>query len=499
MDKILSKLKNNWLYVIIPIIFISFLFIHLNVVYFGDDYYYLTFRNLNVADYFSKLFDHYQNDNGRFLVHMLATFFLKLPLPFWGIVNSIFLTGICYFASKIASHSQKEISPLLCVIIFFFLAFLNISITRQSVYWLTGSFNYVYPLFLFFAYWYCLTKIDNKKFFIASIFLGFLSAATMEQVAMMTFGLTILMTLSQWKGFHAIKNWSKQNKKLLLLSFLTLLGLCTVILAPSQFKRIALENAKESEEVSLQETILDNSKFILSKYTVSTQVLPYCILFHLAVILYVLKNETKKKKFLWLSLAILNCLFTLFNIATYASLNILTKTNYLLVGITLILYAVQLIYLNIKIYSKLISPLTIITILMIGSQFMMIISPVLGLRNLVSGYVLFAFLIITLISHIPLQRKNLYMVGFLLLAILANFKTASGYYQTKLTEEKNRQILAESSEILKDENQTITLYQFPNDDYAWSMPYISSYHEFYFKHLYQIKCQIHWEKDSASE
>ena len=33
------------------------------VVYFGDDYYYLTFQNLDFTEYFSKLFGHYQNSN----------------------------------------------------------------------------------------------------------------------------------------------------------------------------------------------------------------------------------------------------------------------------------------------------------------------------------------------------------------------------------------------------------------------------------------------------
>ena len=36
-----------------------------------------------------------------------------------------------------------------------------------------------------------------------------------------------------------------KNVKLIILCFITFIGLCTVILAPSQFKRIELENAKE--------------------------------------------------------------------------------------------------------------------------------------------------------------------------------------------------------------------------------------------------------------
>ena len=127
---IFLKLKDNLVYILVPIIFVSFLLINLNVVYFGDDYYYLTFADLNFSEYFSKLTEHYFKDNGRFIVHTLATIFLKLPMPFWQILNSLMLTGICYFAAKIIAQKNKKIIPLLLSLIFFFIASLDISITR---------------------------------------------------------------------------------------------------------------------------------------------------------------------------------------------------------------------------------------------------------------------------------------------------------------------------------------------------------------------------------
>ena len=188
---------------------------------------------------------------------MLVTIFLGLPLPFWAILNSVFLTGICYFVAKITSSDKKENIPLIMVILFFFLSVLDISITRQSVYWLTGSFNYVYPLFLFFAYWFCLKNISKKRFFILSIILGIFSAATVEQSAMMTFGLTVLITLSHFDGFKNIKNFIQKNKKLFILCFITFFSLCTVILAPSQFRRIKIEN--ENQETSMQTLLVENA------------------------------------------------------------------------------------------------------------------------------------------------------------------------------------------------------------------------------------------------
>lgn len=492
MKNTVNIIKQNWQYLLIPIIFISFLLINLNVVYLGDDYYYLTFRNLDFSEYFSKLIGHYQNDNGRFIVHLLATFFLKLPLPFWAILNSIFLTGICYFGAKVITTEKKNFSPLLCSILFFFLSALDISITRQSVYWLTGSFNYVYPLFLFFAYWFCLNKIENKKWFIASIFVGLLSSATMEQSAMMTFGLTVLMTLSHFKGFNKIKDFIQTNSKRLILCLITFIGLCTVILAPAQFKRIEIENAKE--EISAQTGIVENVITLLAPYSISTSILPYCILFNILTIAYTIKNGIKKEKHIFPALAISNFFITLFNINYFVSPAIPSFIKYLLVGITLITYGVNFIYLNFKIYNSLINPLTITAILLIGSQGMMIVSPVLGPRNFIFGFVLFAFIIAILLDKISFKKLCIPTTCILLLiGLTLNINTANGYHQTKLIEEKNQEIIANSVDITKDKNKAITLYKFSNDNYAWSMPYISKYHEFYYKHFYQIKCQINWE------
>lgn len=548
MNNILSRIKENWLYIIIPIIFISFLLINLNVVYFGDDYYYLTFRELNVSDYFSKLFGHYQNDNGRFIVHMLVTLFLKAPLPFWAILNSVFLTGICYFSSKIINFYTKNSSSLPYVITFFLLAVLDISIFRESVYWLTGSFNYVYPIFLFFMYWYfvskiggstssstqsinaqsnnpqspnvqksdiqnsktqrknmqdCNIKVKSKKlnaiktnstaFFALTLLVGFLSAATVEQCGMMTFGLTILLTLSSWKGFSKIKNFFSENKKLIALCFVTLLGLATVILAPSQFRRIEIENANEAETIPIGERILSNSVFIIARYTANSGILPYCILFGIVTIFYIAKNELGKSKYFLIAFAFLNCIFTLFNVFYFDNIEVAIYVKYLFAAFDIISYAILIFYLNHKIYRKLFSPLIIATVLMVGSQFMMIISPVLGPRNLIFGYILFGFLIALTMAHLSVKKMNSLVPIFLLFGVILNFNTAVGYRSTRLIDEKNKDIIYESAEIINNENETLTLYRFPDDNYAWSMPYVSSYHEFYFKYFYKIKCNINWE------
>ena len=491
MKKFLIEIKNNLMFILIPIIFFSFLLININVTYYGDDYYYLSFSDLSVQDFFAKHIEHYNNDNGRFIVHILVTIFLKLPMPFWQIFNSLMLTGICYFATRILTTKNDSKKPFILTLLFFFIASLSIQITRQSVYWLTGSFNYVYPIFLLFCYWFCLSKIESKKYFILSIILGFLAAASMEQSAMMTLGLTLLTFLTKFKNIKDLKNLvtiSKQNLKLIILSIITLIGVCTVVLAPAQFVRID----KEQQETSTLDTIKNNSFFMIRNYFDAPSILPYCILFNAFIILFACKQKEKSKIFIILSCS-LNILLSLINIYLVQNYDSFIISRLIILLGILITYSINFIYINKKIFSKLISPLTISLILKLGSQLMMLISPVFGPRNLIFGLIMFAFIICIIAKYTDLKYLNSWTTLMFVIALLTNSEIAQGYLQTRLIDEKNIEIISQNIDTLSDENKELTLFKFPSDDYCWSMPYISKYHEFWFKNNYAIKNKINWE------
>ncbi len=158
--------------IVFLIIFFSFFLININVVYFGDDYHFLLFRDLDFLDYFSKVAEHYVSDTGRFIVCILITVFLKAPFFIWQVLNSFMLAAICLLISKLAVKDEEEKQPLIMALVFLMIAFLNISLTRESVYWLTGSFTYIYPLLMFLAYWVCVRRIDEKKmYFVLAIIL----------------------------------------------------------------------------------------------------------------------------------------------------------------------------------------------------------------------------------------------------------------------------------------------------------------------------------------
>lgn len=490
VQQIQTKWKDwfakNGFTLLLCLAFLSFLLITLFVVYFGDDYYYITFRDLSFSDYFQKLGDHYLQDNGRFLVHLFVTLFLKMPLPVWACLEAVFLTGICYFAASILAKEQEKRVSFLFSLFFFLVAGLSISITRQSVYWLTGSFNYVYPFFCFLAYWYCFLHLEQKRYWIGSIVFGLLASASVEQVGMMTFGLTLLLCLTKWEGWKQISSFCQKNKKQLFLLALTLVGVCTVLLAPSQFTRIGLE---QEENQSLVGTILANGSFFVREYFLSPQILPYTLVFFITNLFGVFQKKTKKARIL-LFASIINLgstLLTIYILPAY------TLGSYIAIAITLISYLVLFGIWNYEIYHQWISPLTISLVLMVGSQLMMLISPVLGPRNLIFGFLLLAIAMGTVIQEVPWKYENGFTILLIILALFLNAKTSEGYQKTFQVEQQNLSLLAfYPQEVLQDKDQEITLYRFPDDNYGWSMPYLSTYHEYYFKQLYQIRASIVW-------
>lgn len=267
--------------------FLSFFAININVNYFGDDFSYLKWTKLSAVEYLERVGKHYIYTNGRTIVHVLDSLFLKLNPIFWAIFNSLMLVGICYFAAKIIVRKNENKMPLAFSVMFFFVSILDILVTRQSVYWITGSFNYVYPICMFFIYWYYLIKIDeSKKNFICAIIFGILGSASVEQMGMMTFGITVLTMLSKVKSIKeitkkdGIKELFQKNKRIVWMLIITFVGLASVLLAPGQFVRIN----QESKYSRLY--ILLSTRWLMESFTTGDRALIYAIVINVIVALY---------------------------------------------------------------------------------------------------------------------------------------------------------------------------------------------------------------------
>lgn len=468
--------------------FLSFFAININVSYFGDDFSYLNWTKLNSLEYVEAVGKHYIYTNGRTIVHVLDSLFLKLNPIFWAIFNSLMLVGICYFAAKIIVRKNENKMPLAFSVMFFFVSILDILVTRQSVYWITGSFNYVYPICMFFIYWYYLIKIDeSKKNFICAIIFGILGSASVEQMGMMTFGITVLTMLSKVKSIKeitkkdGIKELFQKNKRIVWMLIITFVGLASVLLAPGQFVRIN----QESKYSRLY--ILLSTRWLMESFTTGDRALIYAIVINVIVALYGIHDDKDKSKKVFLSIT-LNLIATIsINLSGIFNL-VVWKLIFMLV--ILLTYVYEIIYLNSKFENKLFSMFINAIILMVGSQFMMVVSNVIGERNLLPGYVMYAFVISYALANLVLPKylnEKALVICLVVVGMLFNVRTACGYYVSKTIWDENMQIVEQHKD-----DKVITLRKFEDTNYSWSALYESEDHEKYFKSFYNIDAEFNW-------
>lgn len=469
--------------------FLSFFAININVNYFGDDFSYLKWTKLSAVEYLERVGKHYIYTNGRTIVHVLDSLFLKLNPIFWAIFNSLMLVGICYFAAKIIVRKNENKMPLAFSVMFFFVSILDILVTRQSVYWITGSFNYVYPICMFFIYWYYLIKIDeSKKNFICAIIFGILGSASVEQMGMMTFGITVLTMLSKVKSIKeitkkdGIKELFQKNKRIAWMLIITFAGLASVLLAPGQFVRINQES-----KYSRLYILFASTRWLMESFTTGDRALIYAIVINAIVALYGIHDDKYKSKKVFLSIT-LNLIATIsINLSGIFNL-VVWKLIFMLV--ILLTYVYEIIYLNSKFENKLFSMFINAIILMVGSQFMMVVSNVIGERNLLPGYVMYAFVISYALANLVLPKylnEKTLVICLVAVGMLFNVRTACGYYVSKTIWDENMQKIEQHKN-----DKVITLRKFKDNNYSWSALYESEDHEKYFKSFYNIDAEFNW-------
>ncbi|GKX28582.1 hypothetical protein SH1V18_10620 [Vallitalea longa] len=548
--KFINKGKNTWekygLIFIMLLTFVLTFIINLNVRIYGDDLFYSCFTDGDFDYFVARHVDHYMRANGRSIVHILATIFLGISEHFWAIFNSLILALIVFFGAKICMGSEenndKSMVGYSAVIIAVAIAFFNLHFVRQSVYWLTGSFNYVYPVFMLLIFWYVLHRsmVREKISWYVPV-LGFLAAATVEQASVMTFGLTLLILLEK-KFFR--------KKKLKIMEIITLIivfiGMLTVVCAPSVFLRASIE---EQPADGLFQLILYNLQYQENYFAFSNIMLPYHMLAIIASIGVIFKySKYVSVKLRWTrNIAIIvggsSCIGLLWQAVTGKVINYYPLAGKMIVAAFIgIGYLYTLVYAAILIYkNKIIENNTlpiIAVILAFGAQFMMIVSPVFGPRNLIfpifmfvlySGCIIpklnnqgisaicggFACLLFNLpwllpipfVAYILVINRNVQIrgikdcrrvgiaVGYLTLAIVSftiMVPLMKGYIANAKVYDSNVRI----AEQYVDENQTGKLDQkrLPNDFHGWVMPYHNDYYKDYYKTYIGVNrdVEINW-------
>jgi hypothetical protein len=413
------------------------------------------------------------------------------------------------FGAKLASYKVNNDYSLLYSSIIFFcgVCLIDIIIARESIYWLTGSFNYVYPILMLLIYWYMLLKFcDTGKNFLVILLLSFLASATVEQVAMMTFGLTILTLINYYVLNGNNNNYLNKNKILIILFFVTI-GTFSVILSPSTFIRYALEISK-GPSLSFFESLKMGLRFLINVYIFSDSLFLYNIITIVASLLTILSYKDKLyennktivlicKNTIILSVPIIFInRFVFGDIYLFSTLKLISSI-YMLITYFIIFIVLPIILYNKNIIANwTILPITII--LLLGSQIMIIFSPVYGYRNILCGIIMLVLYAAVLISNLKITKAiilNKFLNYFLLILILFSFSNiiilVRGYSITNKIDKEN------ISRIINYQNgmtESLYLKILPNEDFGWSMPYYSEYHEKYYMKYYNINTKINWVK-----
>lgn len=448
------------------VLFTVVFMIEKNVHYYGDDYYYLTFSGSN---FWLCHLEHYTNDNGRFIVHLLDTVFLSKSLVFWRAANALMLTVTAYIAYRLCGEIKAAFIP--CAL----LLYMPIGIARESVYWVTGSFNYVYPAMMLMLYWYALHKNGSAALICIA---AFFATASAEQAAVAANALTLCYIL--FNAFIIKAPFKKYTAAMAV----TVIGAASVFLAPGNFNRMALEGVG-----STSSTIFSGTDYILhSAFTAD-----YTILFYITAVLmssvYLWRNGLKIPAALGGTAAFFAAVC---NKIWYFSQ--MSPMFYIIFALTTCVFVPA----SVLYYKRNNSIIPILTIIIgVSSCSFTVLSPTLGARILFLPCIMYIVYISCFSKDVCLKKseKAAICAGALICAaVFGAVLTMRGYYINSPVYRDN-EALIESYFSAGSDGEPLHQKKLILEDYGWSMPYNSEYHEYYYKIYYGIPedTEILWE------
>ncbi len=474
----MKNLSRKMPYLSFAITFICAFFIMKSIPLLGDDYYYTTFWGEN---FWALHKEHYLLANGRAIVHFFESIFVSASPIWWQVANSLFLATIAAVMTRL-SDSKNKLSIFGGFIVIAAFLSIHVDMGRESVYWRAGSCNYVYPFMLLVVFWHFLVNRRSNMVFLA--ILGFLSAATTEQNAMMTLGVVVLYFID----VLFVKR-EKLSASQMVLFFIVLLGAVSVFCAPATFVRYGLETEKTLMEVMKEQIPLQYYRFIASRY-----MFPF-ILFNFGIMGAYLVFQGKKKHEIFIGLS---------NFVAIVSVWLMVRADDK--NITLALVAGVIFAVNVfAILKKLLCEkpegylnAVIAIVLTVGSQFMMVASPVSGPRTMLCGLLNLVIFDLVLVSCFAKNRRiSDYIVLILTLVFLVygakNYMNLySGYSENFAITAINEEKIAEFKE---NPSESLTQYRLIHPKHGWSMPYDSKYHLYYYKIYYGLpnETEILWE------
>lgn len=199
-----------------------------------DDYRYATFFKDGLSGFWENTKQHYLITNGRVFVHLLLPVVLLFKTNLYMFLFPLFLLGIFYYGTKVQSDSFdfRQIVFAMTIAILLFLG-MSLAHYRAAVFWVSGDFNYVFPVFFVLVTLFLLKRnLEKNKISPLTLIFCFLSGATTEQCgAMAMMGMFLL----------GITFFLRKKAKLsvcFIPLLLALFGYFTILMAPGTDARI---------------------------------------------------------------------------------------------------------------------------------------------------------------------------------------------------------------------------------------------------------------------
>ncbi len=241
--KFKNLFKNNYPYFVF-IVFITFLVVFFQFLFLNDvdDRVYSTVAKASLTDTLYFMEYHYNFCNGRTLMHLLLIFFLKFDVYLWRVICPLSFGLLIILSSMFVSYDKDSFKKSLLLFSVISL-FVSVDIYESTLFWATGSFNYVFPfLFLLLT----LLLIKYKKCIYLIPVLGFMCGATTEQC-----GIISVFCFAMYIYYNSFVLKNKVKKTVILTLFTSIAGFFTVVLSPSVIARTYESNSSFFDKLSM--------------------------------------------------------------------------------------------------------------------------------------------------------------------------------------------------------------------------------------------------------
>lgn len=466
------------------IIFALFLGVELailsQVTFYGDDYYYMTFLRGGFSEFISLNVSHYAEVNGRAVVHLIAELLLAdRSLWVYRIVTLFAVGATVYLGAFIASGCRRDgrrFPFILCTFCVLF-SLIGVGMANQTVYWVTGAANYFYPVPVMLWYYTVYKKLrltgTLPKYAPA---VAFFASAMIEQCAFASLIITAMIIYTH------ISNKKKIDIVLILTTMLSFVGFAILFFAPGNTVRQTYY--PEFYSMPLYKRIISNfaplTSLVLSKNGAAGALVVYMISSGAAAL--------ARKNKLRVTVAVLNFAAALSTVL-FAYVFAVTAVDVIAAILTAAALAFNIFFAFAQFLCKkgdaLFFLLTAVVL-----QAAMLVSPIFGPRTVLSSVALLfvptAKNVVEVflsgaegMKELPRRATTAALIAAgVLIFFSSKIPMIVGYAKNNVIQKYNFENVARA---LDDHDSAVTIYYLPDGDCKYTMPYDSTYHEYWYK------------------